>query len=112
MHEAEQQVNRLLDEERKALLDGAIGALPEIHRALEAAMGALDDSALSEDALAALRDKARRNETLLQAARRGIERTVQRVKDCERAARGLTTYGRDGQMQAMGNGPQRMEKHA
>lgn len=84
----------LLDSVRVALCDGNYQRLADLVPYLaqaEAAIGMLD---LPD--LRALRAEAERTETCLTAALSGIRAARRRVADISEAARGLTTYDRDG----------------
>jgi flagellar biosynthesis/type III secretory pathway chaperone len=107
-----EDVDRLLDEERAALLAGDLAALAGIVDRKEELLRALADGQTSRPALAALRGKAERNAELLGAASRGVRTVLRRITEIREANGPLKTYGRDGTQQTLGSTTGSLEKRA
>lgn len=91
------QLDALLEAERKALLDGNLEALAGLLPDKEALIGALSSSAPENlPALKALDVKVRRNQLLLDGALEGIREVAGRMAEMRRMRNGLETYGSDG----------------
>ena len=106
------EVERLLDEERAALLSGDLKALAALVQRKEALARELTDSEPAHGALAALRAKAERNAELLSAAAKGVRTVIRRIADIRDANGPLRTYGRDGTQQTLGSAGGSLEKRA
>lgn len=105
-------IDRLLDDERAALLAGDLAALPGLAERKEALARDLADSPPLGDALAVLRAKSERNAELLAAAAKGVRTVVRRIGEIRQANGPLRTYGRDGTQQTLGSAASSMEKRA
>ncbi len=92
-------LDALLDEERKALMEGALDRLPGL---LNQKQALLDKVARLEadpgEKLAALHEKTLRNQTLLDAAVEGIRSVAERLAALRRVRDSLDTYDSDGQL--------------
>ena len=87
------RMDSLLDEERKALLDGDLEAIGALLTRKEALIDAL--SAIGPDAgqgVASLQGKVMRNQALLDGALQGIRTVAARLSDLRRIRRSLETY--------------------
>ncbi len=92
-----EQVNRLLDSERKALIEGRIDQLAELaERKQELAADLERLEGLSQQNLREMRQKARRNERLLQSALEGIRSVTARLEALRQVREGLETYDSSG----------------
>jgi flagellar biosynthesis/type III secretory pathway chaperone len=92
------QMDRLLDEERHALLDGdleAIGALLTRKEALIDALNALTSGGAKD--IKGLQGKVLRNQALLDGALQGIRTVAGRLAALRKIRRTLETYDRSGQ---------------
>jgi len=92
------RMDQLLDEERRALLDGdleAVGTLMERKGAMIDALNALDPGATNR--AQSLKSKAQRNQALLDGALEGMRLVTGRLTALRRIRRTLETYDRSGQ---------------
>jgi flagellar biosynthesis/type III secretory pathway chaperone len=104
-------LDRLLDEERAALLSGNLAALPTIVVRKEALSSGLAIAAPSP-AARRLRRKAERNAELLAAAGKAIRGVIRRMAEIRSANGPLKTYGCDGTQQTFGSAAGSFEKRA
>jgi flagellar biosynthesis/type III secretory pathway chaperone len=107
-----ENVERLLDAERAALLSGDLGALAGIAERKESLVRELAESEPARGGLARLRAKAERNAELLTASAKGVRAVVRRVGEIRDANGPLKTYGRDGTQQTLGSAAGSLEKRA
>ncbi|KAJ57355.1 hypothetical protein ACMU_02305 [Actibacterium mucosum KCTC 23349] len=101
----------ILHRERDALRQGMLGELEGLAREKEVAIagiGGLNDAAK----LQPLRDLARRNAEMLEAARRGVAAARARVLQLTNATADLRTYTRAGQMTNLSGATRRIERKA
>ncbi|MFN4154144.1 MAG: hypothetical protein ACK4HF_05780 [Paracoccaceae bacterium] len=84
----------ILVDVRKAVLDGDYEQLAMLMRALEHAEAEVDTRDLV--LLSAMKAEAERTAICLQAALSGVRTARRRVSEIAEAARGLTTYDREG----------------
>lgn len=90
-------LERLLDRERQALIDGDLGRLSDLVERKQDlidrinALGAVDGADLDQ-----LRRKVSRNQELLNSALDGIRAVAGRIAELRRVRRGLETYDRSG----------------
>jgi flagellar biosynthesis/type III secretory pathway chaperone len=107
-----EDVERLLDDERAALLAGDLAALGGIAERKQALVNALDRGEPARATLTALKLKVERNAELLGAAARGVRTVLRRVTEIREANGPLKTYGRDGTQQTLGSSASTLEKRA
>lgn len=94
---AARRVLRLLDDERKALLQADFGHIERLATKLQAACDTLeslppiDDSRLTAE-LDRIRREAARNQSLAEASRRGVAAATRLRRDFETARNMLSTY--------------------
>ncbi|MDR9393266.1 MAG: flagellar biosynthesis protein FlgN [Roseovarius sp.] len=94
---AADRLDRLLDRERAALLEGdltAIAGFADTKESLVAALGA--DPETARGSLPALQRKMARNQSLLEAAAQGIRKVADRLSAVESVRTSLQTYDRTG----------------
>ncbi|MBY5987069.1 MULTISPECIES: flagellar protein FlgN [Roseovarius] len=92
------ELDRLLDFERQAVLDGNLQEMSDIIRKKECLIDALSDLDASHAApMSEIQDKLTRNQTLLDGALQGIRRASARLAAVRKVRRTLETYGEDGQ---------------
>lgn len=84
----------ILDDMHAAILAGDFGRLTTLVPGLEDARELAERAGHPNPAV--IQSKAERNALCLQAAIYGVKSARRRVADIADAARGLTTYGRDG----------------
>lgn len=97
------QLDNLLDLERSALLDGALDQLGLIMAQKDRLIAEINALEGAERAsLAALQEKAARNQVLLNSAMEGIRAVANRMADLRRVRRGLETYDRQGRKETVG----------
>lgn len=106
------EAERLLDEERRALMDGDLAALAGLVERKEALAHLLSGSDVSRERLAVLKVKAERNAELLAASARGVRTVIRRIGEIRDANGPLRTYGRDGMQQTLGTAAGSLEKRA
>jgi flagellar biosynthesis/type III secretory pathway chaperone len=101
------RLRALLDDERAALRDGALERLGDILAAKESLAEELAQSGLggAEGEAEALRDAARRNAELLEAARAGLRAAMERMAERARLARSHDTYDAAGNRRALSATP-------
>ncbi|MBC7133492.1 MAG: flagellar protein FlgN [Roseovarius sp.] len=104
----------LLERERDCLLAGDLGALAGLAAEKEALMARLGESGLPEAAAAAaLREKAQRNQQLLDAALQGIRRVSARLGAYRQVRRSMETYDPQGRKETIaGTVVHRLERRA
>ncbi|SEF69975.1 flagellar biosynthesis protein FlgN [Jhaorihella thermophila] len=92
-----ERVNRLLDAERKALIEGRLDQLAELaERKSELVLDLEQLGDLNQQDLQEMRRKAHRNERLIQSALEGIRSVTARLETLRRVREGLETYDRSG----------------
>lgn len=91
-------LDRLLDRERQALLDGDLEKIGQLMPAKEDLVQQLNDlQAHQTDDLAEVHEKVTRNQALLGSALDGIRAVSNRMADLRRVRSGLEIYDRSGQ---------------
>jgi flagellar biosynthesis/type III secretory pathway chaperone len=105
-------VERVLDDERAALIAGDLPALAEIVERKEVLVRGLASGEIPRARLAGLKARAERNEELLGAAAKGVRTVIRRVAEIRDANGPLKTYGRDGTQQMLGSAASSLEKRA
>lgn len=91
------RLDALLDVERRALLDGDLGALAGIVEEKEELIDALNKAEFADrETLAPVNDKVRRNQALLEQALSGIRTVARRLADIRQARKSFDTYDRRG----------------
>ncbi len=107
-------LDALLDSERRALVSGNLDELSQLHERKEkliSALNALDR--LEAKALAGVRKKMSRNQALLSSAMEGIRTVADRMAELRRIRQSLSTYDRDGKRhQIPTSTEQKLEKRA
>lgn len=94
------ELNDLLDSERKALLHGDIDDVGRVLDTKERLLRELTESADVDTAgLGELKDKLSRNQELIESAMKGIQAVAQRFSTIRRVRKSLETYDRSGQKQ-------------
>jgi hypothetical protein len=93
-----ERVMRLLDEERKVLLDGPLSDLAGLVARREALVAELvaEERALPRAFVLALQARAERNGRLIQAALEGVKSAEAQLARIEAARDSLRTYSADG----------------
>lgn len=103
----------LLEEERSLLLNGKLEAVTDLEsRKLELAEQFQSDVAPDAAALADLQQKAQRNQTLLEAALKGLKSATARLQDIRKATLQLDTYTRGGDLQNLRLARPKVERRA
>jgi len=102
----------LLRQEKAALLAGDIDKLADLSAEIERCLHGTAAQGPSETTLRSLRASAAENERLLDAARRGLEAAMNRLKECRTVAQGLTTYGADGALSLIEDTAPTVERRA
>lgn len=94
-----ERVLKLLDQERKVILNGPLGELGALVERREAAVAEIleGEAALPEAFLAALKAKAERNSRLLLASLAGVRSAAEQIARIRAAQDKLRTYSADGQ---------------
>ncbi|MDR7126829.1 hypothetical protein [Pseudotabrizicola sp. 4114] len=92
----------LLADVRNTLITGDYGQLATLIPALEAAEAQMPANSLTQ--LKAMKAEAERTAHCLQAALSGVRSARRRVAEISEAAKGLTTYDRDGHKATVPNG--------
>lgn len=93
-----ERVLRLLDQERKVLLEGPLGDLPAIGEKREALLAELlaEGTELPAAFLAALKSRAERNRRLILASLDGVRAAEARIARIDAAQGALRTYSPEG----------------
>ncbi|MCX7645338.1 MAG: hypothetical protein N2Z62_08600 [Rhodobacteraceae bacterium] len=104
--DAAEALRRLLAEERAALLSGDLAALAGLIAAKEAALESLSASGVPSDtaALERLRDQAAQNQTLLDAALRGVRSVQERLEMARSGGPPLASYDARGRATTLPTG--------
>ena len=107
-------LDRILDQERQALMQGALDQIDDLMREKEALIDKINAAEAIESAsLANLQDKVARNQALLSSALEGIRAVANRMADLRRVRSGLETYDHRGRKKSFGIHPQsHVEKRA
>lgn len=107
-------LERLLDREREALVTGDLGGLAALLDAKSALIGRLGPRQPGErPALDRLKEKALRNQALLDGARLGLRQAVRRIGASRETGRAFDTYDRAGHRHRIGpDTPGRVEKRS
>lgn len=92
------RILRLLDLERKVILNGPLSGLKPLVERREAAMAEIlsADHTLPEAFLAALRSRAERNSRLIMASLAGVKAAVRQIDAIDAARSELRTYTAEG----------------
>ena len=96
-------LDRLLDRERGALIEGELELLGQLmleKESLIERINAIDS--MAQASLAGVHDKVTRNQVLLNSAMEGIRAVASRMADLRRVRRGLETYDRSGRKTRFG----------
>ena len=104
------ELKSLLVQEREILRKGAFAEMPALAQRKQELIGALEGTPGS--ALADVRAQALRNQTLLDAALRGVRNARGRLQQIEEGARGFTGYDRNGQARRISRGEGTVEIRA
>ena len=107
-----QELDRLLSDERRAVVAADFAALNELAERKESLLGRLDPNAIAPDEARQLKEQAERNGALLAAAARGVRSVLRRVGEIRSANGPLKTYGEDGRQQTYESGSRSLEKRA
>ncbi|MGR3805989.1 flagellar biosynthesis protein FlgN [Marinibacterium profundimaris] len=92
-----EELDQLLDAERRALVSGELEELARLHDTKERLVSGLSTLDRMEAAeLKDLRDKMTRNQALLDSAMEGIRSVAERMAELRRLRQSLSTYDRDG----------------
>lgn len=93
-----ERVLRLLDQERKLILNGPLSGLPALVERREALLGELvaERQGLPEAFLTAVRARAERNGRLILASIAGAKSAAARIADIDAARDSLRTYSAEG----------------
>jgi hypothetical protein len=92
------RILRLLDLERKVILNGPLAKLQSIVKRREAAMAEIlaGETDLPEAFLVALKARAERNSRLILASLAGVKSAAARIEEIRAAGGGLRTYNAEG----------------
>ena len=99
-------LDALLDEERRALIDGdleALSGLVEEKERIIDALNAAEDA--DERALSPVNDKMKRNQDLLEQALSGIRAVARRLADIRQTRKSFDIYDRMGHRNRIEGGP-------
>lgn len=106
-----EELDRLLDDERAALLAGDLDALPAIVERKEDLTVRLATATPTPEA-GRLRAKSQRNAELLAAAGKSLRGVIRRMTEIRSANGPLKTYGQDGTQRTLGSVAGSFEKRA
>lgn len=108
------RLDALLEDERRALLDGDLDAIASLMERKEALIDTLNAQDPGEQRdLEALQGKVDRNQALLDGALEGIRKVAGRMAAFRKIRRTLETYDRSGRKQAIqGEAEHQIEKRA
>ena len=99
------ELDRLLDQERQALLTGDLDRIARLTTLKEALIDRLNSTEAPEQGtLDALRDKISRNQVLLGSAMEGIRTVADRLDVLRRVRLSLDTYDRSGRSRRLETG--------
>ncbi|MEM9970064.1 MAG: hypothetical protein AAF762_03045 [Pseudomonadota bacterium] len=104
-----ERIRRLLQDERAALRAGEVEALGRVADEKAALLAAVSTEEADPDTLAELRDLVERNQSLLDAARRGLGAALTQI-GAAKAATVPQTYGPNGERDSLGPAAKRFEK--
>lgn len=107
-----QALNKLLDQERKAILEGDYGRLEKLLAKKERLLQAAADTPGNRADLMALDAKAKRNAQLLTAAARGVKAAQHRLSALKSGAAALNTYGPGGSLTSLSRTDSAMTRKA
>lgn len=94
------ELNDLLDLERRALLSGDLEEVGRVLDTKEALLRELTENAASDtDGLQGLKEKLTRNQELIESAMKGIQAVAQRFATIRQVRKSLETYDSAGQRQ-------------
>lgn len=107
----------LLEEERAALIEGKLDALPDLLERKEALFEELtqlqEDDEIDTDDLAPLQEGFARNQRLLESAQAGLQATQERMTTLRRVRTSFESYDNRGQRQSVQlSAGQRVEKRS
>lgn len=110
-------LQELLEEERTALIEGKLDALPDLLERKEALFEELtqlqEDDEIDTDDLAPLQEGFARNQRLLESAQAGLQATQERMTTLRRVRTSFESYDNRGQRQSVQlSAGQRVEKRA
>lgn len=101
------ELDRVLEQERKALTGGELDRLADLVVRKEAVIDRLGSlSPTDRDRIGELREKMTRNQVLLDSALDGIRAVAGRMAELRRVRKGLETYDKDGQRNRVDTGQQ------
>lgn len=104
-------IDAILDTEREAIVDGRLEEIETLIARKEQALEAARLADSNPDALRRLREKAQRNEQLLNGAMTGLRRAIGRIEEIRRGNAGLNTYTQSGAKTLLGHtGAAQVEK--
>ena len=108
------ELDRILDEERAALIEGDLTKLEKILARKEDAIDQLNTiSDLERDTLAKVQTKVMRNQDMLESAMEGIRSIAARMAELRRVRKGLDVYDSTGRKTRYGTRlDQKLEKRA
>lgn len=105
-------LERLLDQERHLIMQGQFDSLGDLTRKKSDALSGLGSWGLTADRMKKISAKVSRNQSLLDAAIRGIRAARQRVETVIETAGSLSTYTNSGKKAELGNQSGGLEKKA
>jgi hypothetical protein len=108
------RLRALLEEEREVLAAGELERLSDLLERKETLADEIGRDGLEAVAgeADALRDMARRNSELLEAARSGLRGAIDRMAECARVSGRLDTYDADGQRRSLGGARHGLHRRA
>lgn len=107
-------LGRILDAERRALIQGDYDTLTGLQDHKEALLGKISDRGPNDAAeLTGLRRKLRHNHHLMESALQGIHGVAARISELRTVREALATYDRDGRRRDIATAPPRkLERRA
>lgn len=106
------QMTRVLEEERDALITGALERLEALAGRKERALEQLRSKSPEEQEMTALHEMAQSNQRLLDAAAEGLRAGFQRIAQLQESLRGWRAYDSQGQRSAIGASSGSLERKA
>lgn len=96
-----EKLEQLLEDERKALLEGDFDRIETLLEEKEALAHGVEGQHLTEETLEPLRDGLRRNNELYNQALAGLRNVAARLTDVNTVRKSLNTYDSSGQAQVI-----------
>lgn len=107
-----QRLELLLADERRALLSGDFGSLTDFIQAKEQLLSKLERAKLPAEDLRTLREAAASNQSLLDAALKGVQAARQRIEMAKNGGPSFSTYNAQGNAMAHNKPSSKIERRA